>query len=50
MVTEYIKQIVEDDTAYQQAYQRQAKWMEQGFNLNLESGFHFDREALHERR
>ena len=49
MVTEYIKKIVESDAAYQHAYQRQAKWMEQGFDINLEAGYHFDREASHGR-
>jgi hypothetical protein len=50
IVTEYIRKIVENDAAYQQAYQRQTRSMEQGFDLKSESTSHFDREALHERR
>lgn len=37
---------------YQQAYQRQTKWLDKdkGFELKFESGSRPNREALHERR
>jgi hypothetical protein len=49
MVTEYIKEIVGSEATYQQAYQRQKKWLDKGFELKFESGSRSNREALHER-
>ena len=49
LLTEYIEQMVEKDDTYQKAYLRQANRLEKGFELNLASGYSFDRESLHER-
>ncbi|MCX6055946.1 MAG: DUF6364 family protein [Chloroflexi bacterium] len=49
IVTEFITEIVESDMTYQQAYQRQTKQLDKGFELKFESGSRSNREALHER-
>jgi hypothetical protein len=45
----YIEQIVESDTAYHLAYRRQMDWLDQGFDLGSAGVMPVSREELHDR-
>jgi hypothetical protein len=49
LLSRYIEQIVESDTAYDLARRRQMEWLEQGFDLGSAGMMPVSREALHER-
>jgi predicted DNA-binding protein len=50
LLTQILNQLVDEETQYYRAQQRQLKWMHQGFNLGVGDQITTSREDLHERR
>jgi hypothetical protein len=49
LLTETLERLIEGETGYTAARQRQVEWLERGFNLGLGTNKPGDREELHER-
>ena len=49
LLSQYIEQIVESETAYQLAQRRQMEWLDQGFDLGSAGVMAVSREELHDR-
>ncbi len=50
LLTQILNQLVDEETRYNRAQQRQLKWMRQGFDLGIGDRVTTSREDLHERR
>jgi hypothetical protein len=49
LLTESLERLIEEETGYAEARQRQMEWLEHGFNLGLRANKPTGREELHER-
>jgi Arc/MetJ-type ribon-helix-helix transcriptional regulator len=49
LLTETLERLLDEETGYAEARQRQIEWLERGFNLGLGANKPGSREELHER-
>ncbi len=49
LLTETLEKLIDEESSYNRARQRQLEWLERGFNLGLGTNKPSSREDLHER-